>query len=225
MAANTTYVNIQDRVLEQISKSDSVTRNRIKNSINMGYQDFVLREQWPFREKTGSLVLVAGTQEYDLSTNFTDLDEQNITSVSVQGDNARKLTYIPFNQLRVQHPDYDTEGTSVPQYYYIKANQIGFWPLPNDAYSVAIDYSITPTELSSDSDEPIIPVGYREALMRYALSMEHDFNSDPDLAVKEMNTYENFIAKARISLLAQPNDDGNFRIMGPQDFRNWSDIV
>lgn len=50
----------------------------------MGYYDFVLRELWPFRETTGTLNTVAGTQEYDLSTNFSTMDDQNIISVAIQ---------------------------------------------------------------------------------------------------------------------------------------------
>lgn len=220
MAASTTYREIQDWVLGQISKSDATTRARIKNNINLGYHNFVLRELWPFRETTGTLNTVASTQEYDLSTNFSDLDEQNIISVALQGATPRKLIYWPYNQLRADQPDFDTEGASVPERYYLKAGQIGFWPLPNDAYAVAIDYYKVPTELSADADTPIIPVAYREALGQYALSYEHDFNTDPDLSQKAMNSYEQIITLARQNLLTQPTDAGGFTLMGPADFRN-----
>lgn len=211
-------------MLDLISKSDSTTRNRIKNWINLGYQNFVLREEWPFRQKTGTLTLVPGTQEYDLSTNFSDLDENNINGVTIQGSSAAKLIYIPYSQLRITQPDFDSEGTSTPNSYYLRAGQIGFWPAPSNADSVFVDYSMTPTELSSDSDVPIIPLAYRESLLQYALSMEHDFNTDPDLAVKAMNTYENIVSQARNSLLSQPGDNDSFRILGPADFYNHTDI-
>lgn len=224
MAASSTYREIQDRVLDLISKSDSTTRNRIKNWINMGYYDFVLRELWPFREATGTLNTVAGTQEYDLSTNFSTLDEQNITAVTLQGGVNRKLVYWPFQQLRANQPDFDQIGTSVPERYYIKANQIGFWPSPNAVFSVAIDYYVVPSELSNDSDTPVIPISYREALVHYALSMEHDFNTDPDLAQKAMNRYEQIVTLARNNLLAQPTDSESFRILGPADAKNWTGL-
>lgn len=224
MAGNTTYVDIQNRVLDQISKSDTTTRNRVKNSINMGYQDFVLRELWPFRETADTITTIADTQEYVLSTEMSNIDAQNIVSVAIQGESATKLRYIPFQQLRSLHPDFDQDGSGLPTMYYLKNGSIGFYLMPGSVYSVAVDYYKVPTELSADADEPIVPIGYREALMQYALSMEHDFNSDPDLAVKAMNTYENFIAKARINLLGQPNDDMNFVIRGPADFVNHTDI-
>lgn len=224
MAAMSSYREIQDWVLGQISKSDSTTRNRVKININLGYHDFVLREQWPFREVTGTLSTVAGTQEYDLSSNFSDLDENNITSVSLQGNSSRKLTYWPFQQLRANQPDFDLIGSSVPERYYLKAGKIGLWPVPNAVYTVAIDYSLTPTELSGDSDTPVIPVSYREALGQYALSLEHDFNTDPDLAQKAMNRYEQIVTLARQNLLAQPNDTNAVRILGPADWRNHTDI-
>lgn len=224
MASATTYRNIQDRVLDLLSKSDSTTRNRVSNWINMGYHDFVLREIWPFRETTGTLNTVADTQEYDLVTNFSDIDEQNIISVAIQGDSYSKLTYWPYNQLRYDQPDFDQEGSGLPTRYYLKSGKIGFWPLPGSVYAVAIDYFAVPTELSSDSDEPIIPVSYREALVQYALSLEHDFNTDPDLAQKAMNRYEQIVSLARQNLLSQPTDDSNFKVRGPQNYVNWTDI-
>lgn len=224
MASASSYKEIQDRTLDLIGKSDSTTRNRIKSWINMGYHNFVLRELWPFRETTGSLSLVASTQEYSLSSNFSDIDEQNIIAVSLQGANARKLTYWPYNQLRYTDPDFDQEGTSLPTRYYLKSGNIGFWPSPNDAYSASIDYYKVPTELSDDSDEPIIPIAYRQYLVQFALSKEHDYNSDPDLAQKAMNEYEQGVALARQNLLSQPNDEGNFQIKGPQDRVNWSGL-
>lgn len=222
--ANTTYKDFQDNVLALISKSDSTTRNRIKTWINMGYQDFVLREMWPFRESSGTLSLVDGTQEYSLTSNFSDIDQQNITSVALQGASERKLTYWPYTQLRANQPDLDADGTGVPTRYYLKSGNIGFWLVPNGAYSVVIDYVKVPTELSGDSDEPIIPQAYREALVQYALALEHDFNTDPDLAQKAMNRYEQIVTLARQNLLTQPNDTESFRVLGPADSHDWTGL-
>lgn len=155
---------------------------------------------------------------------MSDIDQQNIISVAIQGSSSRKLKYVPYNQLRVMYPDFDEGGTGLPTMYYLKGGKIGFYLSPGSVYSVAVDYFIVPTALSADADTPIIPATYREALVHYALSDEHDFNTDPDLAVKAMNTYENFVAKARNNLLAQPTDDGNFVIKGPMDFVNHTDI-
>ena len=224
MAASSSFKEIQDRVLDLISKSDATTRNRIKNWINMGYHDFMLREVWPFREATGTLNLVAGTQEYDLSTFFSDIDEQNITSVTLQGAQQTKLVYWPFQQLRANQPDFDAEGSAVPTRYYIKSGKIGFWPVPAGTYEVFIDYYSVPTELSNDSDTPSIPVAYRESLVHYALSLEHDFNTDPDLAQKAMNRYEQIVTLARNNLLAQPTDTETFRILGPADSKSWTGL-
>lgn len=224
MSANQTYKEMQDNVLSLISKSDSTTRNRIKNWLNMGYYDFVLRELWPFREKVGTLETVAATQEYDLSTNFSDMDDQNITSVAIQGTAEKKLTYWPFTQLRANQPDFDMIGSAIPERYYLRAGQIGFWPQPDAVYTVLIDYYLIPTEMSADADVPVVPVAYRESLVQYALALEHDFNTDPDLSQKAMNRYEQIITLARNNLLTQPNDTEAFRILGPADSRSWTGL-
>lgn len=217
MASATTYRELQDRVLDLISKSDTTTRNRVKNWLNMGQNDFVIREVWPFREEVAVLTTVQGTQEYSLISHIPDIDAQNIVSVAIQGSSGIKLPYTPFQRLRAEQPDFDVTSEAVPQTYYLRAGSIGFWPLPNDVYSIEIDYYKLPTEMDADADEPMLPVGYREALIHYALSMEQDFNTDPDLAVKSMNRYEQVVTLARNNLLVQPLDQNSFRIVGPAD--------
>lgn len=224
MAAANTYREQQDRVLDLISKSDSTTRNRIKNWLNLGYQDFVGRELWPFRETVDTISFIQGTSEYTLSSEFADIDTGNIVSVAIQGGNMSKLSYIPITQLLASEPDLTSIGQAVPRQYYIRSGKIGFWPTPNGTDSVSIAYYATPTEMSADSDEPIIPKAYREALVQYALSLEHDFNTDPDLAQKAMNRYEQIVTLARLNLLTQPNDTGAFVIMGPADSKNWTSL-
>lgn len=222
--ATSSYKDIQDRVLDLLSKSDATTRNRVKEWINLGQSDFVLRELWPFRETTGTLSVVQGTQEYDLSDNFADIDEQNIISVSVQGSANRKLTYWPFNQLRAYKPDFDVDAQGTPDIYYLKGGKIGLWPVPDASLTVLIEYYKLPTAMSADSDTSIIPVNYRESLLHYALSLEHDYNTDPDLAQKAMNRYEDILGSARQNLLAQPVDTMSFRVLGPADSRNWTGL-
>lgn len=217
-----TYQEIQDAVLDLLGKSDTSTRNRVKTWINMGQSDFVLRELWPFREVTGTITTVQGTQEYTLTDEFSDIDSQNIISVASQNNSGKKLTYWPYNHLRAEYPDFDHSQSAVPERYYIKSGKIGFWPSPNGAYNIDIDYYKIPTALSGDTDETDIPLNYREALMHYALSLEHDFNTDPDLAQKSSNRYEQIVTLARNNLLSQPVDTGNFRILGPADAKDWT---
>jgi len=218
------YKNIQDRTLDILSRSDTTTRNRVKNWINAGYADFVTRELWPFRETTTILSTTAGTQEYTIEDELEDIDLQNILAVSVQGATESRLSYVPFNQLRMKQPDFTSVGPGVPLHYYLKAGQIGFWPTPNAAYEVAVDYYVNAEELVEDADEPIIPARYREALMHYALDLEYKYNSDFDQAAGALNRYEQIVALARNNLLAQPADIGSFRITGPMDIRNHTDI-
>jgi hypothetical protein len=133
MSATTTYKNLQDRILDLLGKSDATTRSRVKNWINLGQYDFIMREQWPFR----------------------------------------------------------TDTTAAPD------------------------------ELSDDDDETSIPIEYREALVHYGLSLEHDYNTDPDLAQKAMNRYEQIVILARNNLLAQ--DMSDYEMEGPLSTVNWTD--
>ena len=152
------------------------------------------------------------------------MDNQNIISVAIQSPINVKLPFIPFNQLRAQQPDFDSTASGIPQKYYLKAGQLGLWPQPDSTYTIFVDYYIIPTELVSDSDITVIPLSYRECLMHYALSLEHDYNTDPDLAQKAMNRYEEMVTLARNNLLTQVNDTGNFTILGPADAKSWTGL-
>jgi hypothetical protein len=226
MATNSSFREIQDNVLSLLNKSqDTSARTRVKNWINLGQSDFVLRELWPFRETAGSLSTVAGTQEYDIVTNFPTMDASNILSVAIQGANETKLKFKSFNQIQYISPDLTNDGNALPVYYYIRAGKIGFFPVPAGAYTVSITYYAIPTELSADADTSIIPVNYREALLQYGLSMEHDFDTDPDLAQKAMNRYEQIVNNARQNLLNQPSDDGVFTLIGPESYVNHTGLT
>ena len=220
---NKTYKNIQDNVLAMVSRSDTETRNRIKSWINLGQQDFVSRELWPFREEVAQIAVESGTREYVLTDNLSDsIDANNIVSVVSLGNNGRKLSYVPFQGLRTLHPDLSV-GSGPPEVYYLRAGSIGFYPTPSADSVIEVDYYIVPADLEADDDESIIPLTYREALFQYALSFEHDYNSDPDLAVKAMNRYEQILISARVNLLNQPVDSGAFRIAGPAN-SEWTSL-
>lgn len=226
--ANLTFKDIQDNAMALLSKTDDRTRGRVKNWINLGQTDFVMREVWPFREATVDFTTTAETQEYSLADEVTAdadagvIDAGNILSVVVQGAPGNKLKYKPFPELRRLYADI-TFPVGVPEFYYIRNGNIGFYPTPAAATAVQIDYYITPVDLDLDDDESIIPLGYREALVHYAVSLEHDINSDPDLAVKASNRYEQIVQLARVNLLAQPMDSAGFTIRGASD-SSWTNI-
>lgn len=223
MATNTTFLEIQNNVLKLLSKTDDTTRNRVKGWINLGQQDFVMRELWPFRESTATLPVTGGTQEYSLVDDVAeDIDAGNIVSVATIGSGGKKLKYVPFQKLRAAYGDLSVNPAPA-QFYYIKNGNIGIYPAPDDDFEVDIDYYIVPTELEVDGDETVIPLGYREALIHYALALEHDYNTDPDLAIKSQNRYEQIIKLARVNLLAQPPDSDGFTIEGASDSR-WTGL-
>ena len=187
----------------------------------MGQDDFTLRELWPFRESTDTISTTAGVQDYVVSTEFADIDAQNITQVRLTAPGANVLVYAPFNQLQKLYPDFDTVTGGKPEYYYLRDGKIGFYPRPDAAYTISVNYYRIPALMQDDSDESLIPKQYRQALNHFAMSKEHLFNTDPDLAQQEQNLYEQVVDKARQNLLTQPSDSGNFRVRSVVEDRYW----
>lgn len=96
-----------------------------------------------------ALATVSGTQEYDISTNFS-----RIISVYDE-DNEKNVDYIDIRD--VSKNDYTNSGDSYNTGYYIRNNQIGFSPEPSSVVNYTIRYQYTSTALTSPYDNVDIP--------------------------------------------------------------------
>lgn len=131
--------------------------------INEIYRKVHSKERWPFLEaQDKTLVTVTGTPNYTLPfNNWRNLDAVRIEIAATQQYN--NLSYKGVQDFRdLEHIDRDVTS---PAYWTFYANQLHFYPNPDAAYTVTIDYIIEPPDLAAGSDIPIIPLPYHDILV------------------------------------------------------------
>lgn len=88
------------------------------------------------------------------------------------------------------------------------------YPYPSTAYTIHLDCNIYVPLLSNDSDEPIIPVQYRQMLYWYAIFKFGQFHQDADVIQLGLANYNSWLDKFNAEMFPQtemprlwPNND------------------
>ncbi len=131
--------------------------------LNEVYHEICGMDRWPFLEaQDKTLVTVAGTTAYTLPmATWRNLDAVRIEITAMQQyDN---LQYKEPQEFRDnEHMDRDQ---STPFYWSFFDQQLHFFPPPDGAYTVTIDYITNPPDLAIGSDVPVLPVIYHDVLV------------------------------------------------------------
>lgn len=136
----------------------------IQNSmINSVYRRVIGMRRWPFLElkNNSSLNCIAGQGNYSLAT-IEDLLHVDAVRIDF-GTEYYDLEYAEVQDLRsLEHED---RSTGVPRYWTLAtSSEIRFWPWPDKAYNIKLDYVADPADLVGDTDTPLIPPAYRDVL-------------------------------------------------------------
>ena len=134
--------------------------------INAAYREIHSSKRWPFLEATDTTQsTVAGTASYTPPmANWRNIDAVRIAD-SLGYDPC--IEYMePQDLLERLHRDTDT---NVPMYWTMYAQKLFLYPTPDKVYTVTYYYINEPADLSSDSDIPVIPIAYHDALIAGAV--------------------------------------------------------
>lgn len=167
--------------------------------VNRAYREMVWEAE--SRRSTLTLSTVADQAEYTL----TSPDWKTILDVLHDG-----TPVYPINEsnLRMEDREWLDRDSATPRYYWIINNNIlRFYPTPDTADLVITVYGTrAPAELSSDTDEPAIPVAYHEGIplgaaykhiRKYAKAQSRD-------AMKDMyDEYQSYITKLKSDFSAR----------------------
>lgn len=132
--------------------------------------------------------ITAGT--YTLRTTYYDLPSNCFKVFDVRQTNTPiKLTNLGLYTLDQYQPDINT--VSNPTGYFLfgedplvaasaaKQTLIGFFPTPDAKYNIQIRYFLELTDLSADTDIPLIPVPYTNVLLDGMEWLGNKFINDP----------------------------------------------
>lgn len=122
----------------------------------------------------GTIASVSGTQAYSLPA-----DCLTLRSVWYGGVKLDMYTMAQVEEFLVTTGTAYAEGGN-PQYYWIWANQLNFYPIPADstASQITVFYTRTPIDVSILGDDLDIPVQYHNALVAYVLKQAYELDED-----------------------------------------------
>lgn len=139
---------------------------------------------------TNALTQAISAGTYTLRTTYYDLPANCWKVFDVRQTNTPlKLNRLGIYTLDQYQPDINT--TSNPTGYFLfgedpaiastaaKQNLIGFFPCPDTKYNIQIRYYLNLTDLSGDTDIPLIPVSYTNVLLDGMEWLGNKFLNDP----------------------------------------------
>lgn len=146
--------------------------DRLTGFINDAYYDICSRAPWPFLEKTATVTTTAADDTPTMPTDFDKALRMVIDSQAQRLEPARADdVYSRFNGL--------LSNTGMPFLYYFVGDTVHLYPIPDTTYSITVYYLSTPTELSNNTDTPILPTKHHRAVLLGALVAAYRMEDDP----------------------------------------------
>lgn len=104
-------------------------------------------------------------------------------------------------------PDFGQQGT--PQYFYIWANVIYLWPVPDQSKQLDINYSAMPKNVTAPADLLGLPDRYFERICEYVKGLAYELDEDWTANQVQMQKFEDKLLEANN---ADKNQIGSFLV-------------
>lgn len=135
-----------------------VTANVVNRFVNAALHLISAEHDWPWLKATDTVTTVDGTGEYDMPADFLRGRQVRIDGEDPMGryDKSDLDQRWPSSESRGKPYDWTIEG------------QLILRPIPDNVYTVVVDYIREEPELLNDSDEPLMPATFHDAIVERA---------------------------------------------------------
>lgn len=164
---------------------------RAKRWINQSYQEICGLDDWPFLHTS-----TTGTAP------LTIADMRTIESV-VNTNTKQSIGFIDERTVTEAYPDLAISGS--PQYAYMSGDALSTYPTNSDTLKVT--YFKVPTDLSSGTDQPIIPARYQYAIVDFACGRAYMDSDNVQMAQAVRADGDTVINSMREHLLYRQHQD------------------
>lgn len=181
---------------------DHLSNQECNDTLNSAYQEVCDLEDWPFLEADASGV--------------APLTVADLRKVYTVRDSVQKAWLPRVERDSIIDRGLDVATTGTPAYYYVDAgNIVRTYPVGG---TLAVRYWKTPTDLTTDSDVPVIPTRYLDVVVLCACIAAHMNESSPDYQ-SFTNEYQRRLDVMRQALLAQHAEAARINIVtGGEDY-------
>lgn len=137
--------------------------------LNAAYREIHRARRWPFLEAIDS----STTTSVNVSSYTPPMSNwRNLDAVRLV-DPTNAVDYIQMSYMEPQalfdKLTLDSWETATPRYWTMYAQEIWFWPIPDQAYTIKYYYIQEPPALVSSTDVPVVPVAYHDLLVSGAI--------------------------------------------------------
>ena len=129
-------------------------------------------------------------------------------TIQESGDTSeRKLKYISFDEYLERRNEADTNpnasARALSEYVYTTPdNKIGLSPVPDkDTYTVRYYYYQTTTDMTANTDNPIIPERFHDVIVNRARYYAHMLRSDVQFSQLALRDYTEGLGRMRVELI------------------------
>jgi len=192
------FLALQTRLNNKLSDTGNVRwtaafkQQNLNEAYRMLYRTMV--EKGPVNIKTASISVVAGTQEYNLPSDFG----------RVYGRPHRDTDYLELDPTDYKNHDFDTDNgaaLSIPCLFYIRDYykvettasyaKIGLRPIPDTSFTLSVDYIPQMVDMAVDADVPLVPELFHELIVLGAgLVCLEDVTNDDSRYRNYLNRYK-----------------------------------
>lgn len=150
---------------------DTTDLTRAKEAVNETYLSSLGGgEQFDFLEQEGQWTCTAGSDVYTyasiasaMSVSSASIAEILRLTNDTDGFMMESMDWAEIEKLSYSTQDGDANG--LPLYWGKWASRIRLYPTPDIVYTLGAFVRLIPSEMSNDSDTPLIPLQYRHAVL------------------------------------------------------------
>lgn len=191
-------------------KDSSISTSVLLQLLNDTNREVCNRYMLDFMQSSTTFNTVASTASYALSTIAADLQQLTSLRITSPDNNERWLQPMTAEDFDRFIADPTSESEGAPEKYYLWNDTVYLYPIPDDAYTIAVRYIKTPTTVES-GDQPDIPEEYQEILTLGTLYRAMQINDNFDQALVIKNQFDTQVIDMIRRLRVQPT--GSPRIM------------
>lgn len=153
----TTFKELYQRVLLRLDRgADGRALLAAKEGLNSAQKVLARVRNWDelMVLDTSNAKTVTDQKTYSMTSDWGLTRPKDILSIRlIDNSNSRKLVWVGPREVDKVIPYPEDYGTSIPQWYTQRGNDVELLPIPNDAYDLYVFYAQWPVDLSDDSDE------------------------------------------------------------------------
>lgn len=191
MATLTNYLTYVRERLGVPATDSMFTDAQVTNAVNQAIHALDEEHDWPWCQ--ASATIATSTSTIVLSAYVSTW--KRVVSLSIPTED-HQLTNWPADDLLAE----PTTNTGMPDRYALWAENIEVRPAPDASYSFKLGYIKRETDLSSGSDQPLLPSQFDGAVISYAAYLLATREGDTTNAAVHLAAYNDWVRRMRDSV-------------------------